>query len=234
MSGKKIEAKEGGIELFLYEDFRKYLLDYYDDQKKRRTGFTYANFAKKIGLKSPNYYKLVMDGEKNLTPENVVRFASGLNFDESETDFFETLVNYNQAKVEIEKNFYRERLAKIKGANARKNDIVLKGEHFESISHWMFHAVYVLSQTPGWSEDAEKVKKQLFEVVSVEDVKYAIETLKRVELIGDEKNEVDHVQTEPEISRFSAKSFYQSLLGRACKMFDLTEANEREVSCCAQ
>lgn len=174
------------INIFDYDSYRTYLSDFYNQQKTNKTGFTYANFAKKVGLKSPNYYKLVMDGEKNLTPENTVRFANGLELKELEVDFFETLVNFNQAKLDLEKKFYKKRLDKILQDNNKQNNIVVADEDFGNISHWLFHAIYVLSRTEAWTSDPAKLKDLLFGMASQEEISHAIDILSDMGFISSE------------------------------------------------
>ena len=215
--------------LFSYTNYRQYLFDYYTDQKKKKSGFTYARFAKKIGISSPNYYKLVMDGEKNLTPENVVRFSNGLDLDPTEGDFFETLVNFNQAKIDMEKTFYQKRLHKILLEKKRENDQLLSEEEFKSINHWLFHAIYVLSQTVSWSENPHEIKKHLLDFASIEDIQNATQTLRELGLIQD-KNSSNQVMAEVKNPSFSIKTFYQSIFSRAQKLFSHTPLEEQALS----
>ena len=55
-----------GPEVFDYLDYRAFLRDHYLD-KKQRQGLSFRGFSKRAGLKSPNYLKLVIDGQRNLT-----------------------------------------------------------------------------------------------------------------------------------------------------------------------
>lgn len=41
-------------------------------------GFTFRHFQKRAGFGSPNYLKLVMDGERNLAPRSLGKFLKGL------------------------------------------------------------------------------------------------------------------------------------------------------------
>lgn len=96
--------------LFAYTDFRTYLKDVYREQKSRDRSFSYATFAKRAGLGSPNYLKLVMDGSRRLTVANIHTFASALGLSEDAHRYFETLVLENQAESAKERRYYRSRL----------------------------------------------------------------------------------------------------------------------------
>src|SRR5438045_8662218 len=94
--------------LFEYEDYRKYLKDLYDFQKKNRRSFSFRFFSHHAGFTSPNYLKLVMDGARNLTEESIQKFANGFKLNQQETDFFKNLVFFTQAKTSEEKSRYYE------------------------------------------------------------------------------------------------------------------------------
>lgn len=222
------------IDVFQYTNYRQFLRDYYLKQKEQKTGFTYSSFARSVGLGSPNYYKLVMDGEKNLTPENVIRFAGGFKFDANETDFFEALVNYNQAKNSLEQDFYREKMVRLKRERARLGEHFLGENDFSLISHWMFPAIFILSHLPRWKNDLNWIKDQLNSQVSIEDIRYALEKLQEVGLLVEVDEQLKpsqaRVKTTSDISGFSGKLFYQSVIHRARKLFESSTAEERELS----
>ncbi len=52
-----------------------------------------SGVSKRAGLSSPNYLKLVMDGERNLTHEMARRFATAMRLSDDEASYFCILVN---------------------------------------------------------------------------------------------------------------------------------------------
>ena len=65
------------MDVFDYLNYRAFLRDYYVE-RKRKGKVSFRSFSQRAGLKSPNYLKLVMDGERNLgadTPLHFSRFA---------------------------------------------------------------------------------------------------------------------------------------------------------------
>ena len=61
-----------------YNDFRQYLEDFYQQQKRETHGFSFETFSTEAGIKSPNYLKLVIQGKRNLTTEATFKFAKAL------------------------------------------------------------------------------------------------------------------------------------------------------------
>ena len=63
--------------IFEYIDYRRYLKDYYDFQKKTKKYFSYRFFAQKAGINSPILLKMVFDGKRNLSRKTLEKFISG-------------------------------------------------------------------------------------------------------------------------------------------------------------
>lgn len=100
--------------IYRYKDYRELLSDAYLEGKRESLGYTYASFALKAGVKSPNYLKLVIDGKRNLTPANIQAFAKALRLAGDEVDVFEAMVLENQSETPAERSYYRRRLARFK------------------------------------------------------------------------------------------------------------------------
>ena len=67
----------GGIDVFAYLDYRAFLRDYYLWGKERGR-LSFRAFSRRAGLRSPNYLKLVMDGDRGITDAMATRFAAAL------------------------------------------------------------------------------------------------------------------------------------------------------------
>lgn len=217
-----------------YQQYREYLRDFYEDQKRRKTGFTYARFSAAAGIASPNYYKLVMDGQKNLTPENVIRFARALRLADTEADYFEALVYYNQARKPLERDFYYERLKRLKKRAQGVDERTLEQDEFDAVSSWVHHAILVLTKVRGFRESPAWIRERLFGLVTEAEVSAALERLLALGmLVRDEEGRLKpsarKTVTKPEVRRMAAKIFYEGLLKRAVQALDLTEPEEREL-----
>ena len=84
-------------DLFNYQDYREYLIDWFTNSKKSNRAMSFRYFAKKADLQSPNYLKLVMEGKRNLALEGISKFAQGLALNKMESQYFKHLVLYNQS-----------------------------------------------------------------------------------------------------------------------------------------
>src|SRR5205809_2149006 len=104
----------GVIDVFSYQDFRVFLRDFYTDRRQVDRKFSIRFFARRAGLRSENYLKVVMDGRRNLTAKNLPKFVKGLGLGPTQAEFFEALVNLNQAKDLTERRDLLERVVHLK------------------------------------------------------------------------------------------------------------------------
>lgn len=220
--------------VFDYNNFREFLKDYYQEQKENKTGFTYARFAKLASLGSPNYYKLVMDGKKSLTPVNIVRFSLALGLQEQEQDFFEALVQCNQAKSKTEREYFFEKLKRLReqkeGALSKR---VLEEYEFEAVSSWVYHAVMLLTNLKDFRESPRWISKKLYGLVSESEVASILTRLEKIGLLRRDSNgrlyqSDKRVKTKPDLKREASKIFYECILSRAFKSVAMDPIEERE------
>ena len=127
-------------DVFAYSDYRRFLEDYYRYKKRTDRSFTYAKFSKKAGINSLNYFKLIKDGQRNLTPKNIHRFAQALGLREEESIYFEKLVHYCQSTSAEERSFYYKQLEEELESSGRGNLNHLKNDLYQ------YFAIFVIRE----------------------------------------------------------------------------------------
>src|SRR5215510_14248092 len=115
-----------------YLDYRQFLRDRFRQLKKSGKN-THRSLSKKAGFASPNFLKLVMEGERNLSERSIGQVAVAFDLNEREREFFAALVRFNQAKgLEEKEALYQE-------LKLRRPDLSLQRlEHsqFEYLKDW--------------------------------------------------------------------------------------------------
>src|SRR3954468_669767 len=101
-----ISTPNESVDVFNYQDFRSFLRDFYKERRLKDRKFSIRFFARRAGLRSQNYLKVVMDGRRSLTSRNMPKFVKGLGLDTSQAEYFEALVNLNQARDVVERRQY--------------------------------------------------------------------------------------------------------------------------------
>lgn len=115
-----------------YSSYRHYLRDFLNSKKESLSGFSQASFAKKSGF-SPSALVMIIEGKRNLTIGKIFDLAQTMKLDSQDHDYWESLVHFEQAKSENEKNFYQKRLRKEK--RQRKLNAIETGDR-QLINDW--------------------------------------------------------------------------------------------------
>ena len=109
------------LNIFGYVDYRVFLRDFYNLQKKQTRYFSYRYFSNKAGFSSHNVLKQVIHGERNIAVKSIPKFCRVLNLTSRECDYFRLMVLFNQSKSEQEKNeLFKEMFRYKQGSKAKR------------------------------------------------------------------------------------------------------------------
>jgi uncharacterized protein (TIGR02147 family) len=167
-------------DLYSYIDYRKFLKDYYEEQKARDPKFSHRYFTMKVGFSSSGYFSDVLAGKKNLSGAFMLKFAKALKLGKEEEEYFLNLVQFNQAKTLEEKNRYYE---KMMTTGKVKVDVVDRDKH-EYFSSWQYAAVREALHYLAFTDDYKSLAKALNPPISPKDARKAVEVLASLGLIA--------------------------------------------------
>lgn len=221
------------VEIFDYRDYRSYLRDVYQARKNSEYGFSYRAFAKRAGLSAPNYLKLVAEGQRNLTAEMAVRFASALGLSAESASYFCDLVAFNQAASAGERERCYQRLSSYR---RYRNTFRLDAAHAAYHSAWYIPAIRELAACQGFREDPKWIARRLRPSISSRQAEQALGVLRQLGLLvhdaagklvqhqalvstGDDQPLGHHIAT-----------FHRTMLERASEALDSVPREEREIA----
>jgi len=215
-----------------FTDYRRYLAAYYAYAKAEQYGFSFRLFSKRAGLRSTNYLRLVIDGQRNLSRDMAVRFATGCELNGGAAEYFCELVEYGQAKTTADKSRVYERLGRFRPFREARR---LDGAHSEYYSRWYVPAVRELVRRPDFREDPKWLARQLVPSISVGQAKKALALLHELALV---ERDVSGrlVQTAPLVTTGPAPlghhiyAFHHAMIDRAKGALDQLPRDEREIS----
>lgn len=119
-------------EIVEYTDYRKYILDYYEE-RKRCSVFSWQKFAQDAGFSSAVFLKYVCEGKKNLSVGSAGSVASAMGLVGFEQTYFVLMVSYAHAKDDKTKvAAFEERCALAKAHKMR----VLGNDEFDYFKSW--------------------------------------------------------------------------------------------------
>jgi uncharacterized protein (TIGR02147 family) len=171
--------------IFKYIDYRRFLEDYYTEKKKTTRGFSYRYFALKAGVKSPNFLKQVIEGDRNLTRRMIEQFVPALRLNKKEALFFKNLVLFNQAKNATEKQeHYNVMLSMMNFINEHQ----LSTDHYLYFEKWYTSVIRELICLYDFRDNYELIARAVYPQIKINEVKKAISLLLRLNLITKRKN----------------------------------------------
>lgn len=166
-------------DLFAYTDYRKFLKDYYEEQKAKDAKFSHRYFTMKVGFSSSGYFSDVLSGKKNLSGAFMIKFAKALKFSREEEEFFLNLVSFNQAKTLDEKNRFYEKMM----TTGKVKKDVLEPDKYEYFSKWHYAAVREILHYMPFKDDYKALGKALDPPITAKDARKAIGLLETLGFI---------------------------------------------------
>ena len=131
-----------------YSDFRLYLKDFYEHKRRETAGsirpYSYATFSAGADIRSPNYLKMIIEGQRNLSLEMVKKFAKALGFNKDDTEEFAALVEYCQATDPLDRNQHLKLLSALRAQRQVKSGEI-KAEALEKVPNWITWVLYALA-----------------------------------------------------------------------------------------
>lgn len=86
--------------IYNYFNFRNYMRDYYELAKTHTRHVSFRYLARRAGFRSPNFIKLVMDGDRNLSEQGAQKVAIAFELEDHEISCFVALVRLGQLAEE--------------------------------------------------------------------------------------------------------------------------------------
>src|SRR5271157_5111968 len=121
------------INVFQYTDYRAYLRAYFDERKKNDPKFSHRYLCRRLGLAAPNAIMLVMQGKRNITRSLAFRISEEFKHNPKESDYFECMVGFAQAKTTNEKDRCFTRMM---GLRKTTNVDKIEESQYEYYSNW--------------------------------------------------------------------------------------------------
>lgn len=163
-----------------YSDFRQYLRDFYEFKKATLSTairpYSYAAFSASADIKSPNYLKLIIEGQRNLSMDMVGKFARAMGLSKEQAIEFKALVLYGQARDPLERNRYLKALSELRVKKQIESGEI-DTEAWDKVPSWVSWALHALTDQAGMDFDPAKLRRVLRERVSAEEIRRAIELL---------------------------------------------------------
>lgn len=220
------------VDVFAYLDVRAFLAAFYEAKKAASSAFSFRSFARKVGLRSPNHLKRVIDGERPLTPPMAVRYADAIGLEGDAHAYFLDLAAFSRVTTTDERNSAYERLTRYRRArDAHKLEMAHAAYH----ATWYLPAIRELVTVPGFQENDAWIAKTLVPPITRAEASDAIDTLLALGLLvrdgaGRLVQGEALVTTGPETRGLHIANYHRAMLVRAAESIDLVSRTERDIS----
>jgi uncharacterized protein (TIGR02147 family) len=217
--------------IFQYSDYRAFLRDHFAYMKATHASYSFRTFSRLAGFNSPNFLQLVYDGKRNLSNESVERVANAFRLSKSETSFLSSLVRFNQAYTNEEKNEQFERM--LQHRQYRKIRMIVP-DQFEYYSKPFHIALRELVDTADFQENFDWISKRLRHRVSEKDVRDGLELLLKLGFLKRVNGKLalseSSMSTSPEVSSLAVMNYHKEMLRMADEALDTVAPSERDMS----
>jgi uncharacterized protein (TIGR02147 family) len=225
-------ASRAKVDVFSFRDFRAFLRAYSERHRAEKSGFSPAEFAKRAGLRSPNYLKLVIDGQRNLTPDLAHRFAEACGLRDDSVSYFCALAAFNQAKTARERDLHYETLQSFRRFRAAHR---LDGAQSAYHSEWYIPAVYELAAFADFDPEPRSIAKMLLPPISPKQAQQALDVLVELGLLvadaeGRLRPAQSIVQTPEGPLGHHVVQYHRTMMQRAAEALDQVPRAEREIA----
>jgi uncharacterized protein (TIGR02147 family) len=172
--------------IFQFIRYQDYLKEYFEARKKADPKFSHRFLSKRLGLLSPNFIMMVMQGKRKLTRSMAYKISQEFKLSKKETDYLECMVEFTRAASTKEKEGFLTRLMELrKNTNVNK----LLDYQYEFYANW-YHAVVrsLIDLFPRLSGDYSALAKMVYPAIRPKQAKKSVELLLRLGLLNKKKN----------------------------------------------
>lgn len=163
-----------------YLDYRLFLQDFYHYKKELTKNdlrpYSYQLFSAAANIKSPNYLKMIIEGQRNLSDDMILKFAKALSLNKEQTEEFLHLVKLNQAEDTTERNVYLKKLSEVR-INQKLKSGEIDRRIWEKIPNWVAWVIYAMIDQEGVSFDIQSLKALLRNKASDQEIESALNSL---------------------------------------------------------
>jgi uncharacterized protein (TIGR02147 family) len=217
--------------VFEYLDYRKFLADYYAHHKQHEYAFSYRVLARRAQCRSTNYPCLVISGKRNLSGDMALRFAEACGLVDGDAEYFTTLVCFNQATTQREKERWYKSLTRFSQFRRVHRVTESQASYF---SEWFIPATRELAARQDFKADPKWIARTLMPQISVTEAKHALRTLEALGMItlqgaGAVRRKAPLVSSGGPLGHHLV-NYHRAMLERASVAIELFPRDQREIA----
>ena len=214
-----------------YTDYRALLRDLYTQRKEKQPFFSYRYIGQKVGFKSAGFFTNILQGRRNISSEIIFKFAELFRFSKRQTEYFETLVLYDQSKQHAQRRYYYEKMLSMRKGKVHR----LAADQYEYFNKWYHVAIRELLNFYPFKGDYADLARRVRPYIKPSEAKAAVDLLLRLGLVR-KKDDGTYELTEatvtsvPDVPLVAVHSFEVATMDLAKEAIDRFPRNRRDIS----
>ncbi|WP_412477730.1 DUF4423 domain-containing protein [Halobacteriovorax sp. RT-2-3] len=222
------------VSIFDFENYCDFLIKAgMPDGLYSHTSNNLKTWANRLGYRSPSSLTMVIKGQRSPSLEMINALSEDLGMNMKEKQYFMLLVQLEKAQKKNKDT--KEILEKIAIINPRGKAIALSLKEFNAISDWYFLAIKQLISMPSFIEDEEWIYHKLRKKPTINQIKYAIETMLETKTIGRNDDgrlivQKEGLITTNDVPSSAIKRHHYGMINRALEAIEEQPVEERQIT----
>ncbi|MBF0430999.1 MAG: TIGR02147 family protein [Fibrobacteria bacterium] len=226
MATKKIP-----VSVYNYTDYRKYLADYFEHNKRRGRLVIMQDVCDDVKIISVGHLSSVMHGKANMSKDLTAAFAKYCRLKKKESEYFKTMVFFNQTKSHSKKKKYFEELVSFRMSCVYK----VCAHMYQYYDKWYHSAIRALCEFMDIRDNHNEVALMLIPSIREHEAKNSINLLAELELVEADENgfyrPIDkYIDTGGHATSTSINNYLAAMMDKAKESLDRFPGDEKKLS----
>lgn len=168
------------LSIFGYQDFRRFLLDWWQARQALEPDLSKSEMSRRLGLPNTrSYFTDVLAGKK-VTELFVDRFLVALELTAEEGRFFRALVQFNQAETPEDREVAFDRLVSLNRTPHRRLD----PREYSYYRHWWNGAVRAVLAIEDHADDWDRLAARIQPAITARQAREAVDLMRELGLVA--------------------------------------------------
>lgn len=218
--------------IYNYDDPIQYINDYVSFQKKSSPEFSIRKWSKALGFSSPMTLIDIVNGKKKLKGKASQMLLKGLEIDNSEKMFLQSIIERSLTSDEEKVKMYDLLVEELRPYGSDNYSCYRESVDLNLFSHWIYMAIFSMTNIPHFNISAESIKRSLRLDVEEELVEHALfDLFEKGLLIKKESGEVvskySSYSSKTDVADKSVTNFYAIICDLAKQSLEI-QSDQRE------
>lgn len=217
-------------DLYAYTDYRAYLRDWFEENKKSQAFLSFRYMSRRTGIDA-GYLAHVLQGSKHIAEGSIDAMVQFLGLGTKDAKYFSELVLFSRAKNEREIKERFQKLMSLRGVSARE----LSSRQIRYWAHWYYPAVRLTMLNYSFQGDYADLAARLCPPITEEQAREAVQVLENLQLVRKEEAGIytvldAHISTGDAWQSVAIREFQEQTLKLAAESLTRHSKKNREIS----